>query len=149
MEAFDMARKLAFAGQYSPVPFSASPIYITSQLLAPELASCRVFVPIRYWTEEHVMDVAREIACILGPTEQFDVGLAPEESDPDKPGAAISSEPARVTKIDPHSGIVALRMGQQAWKAAYPRLTFEPIGYDEWRAQVDRGIASNPAAETL
>ncbi len=144
MEAFDMARKLEFAGRYSTIPFKASPIYITSQLAAPELSSCRVFVPLQHWTQEGVMDVAREIASTLGPTEQFDIGLAPEESDPNRPGAAKSGEPARLTKIDPQSPLLVLRLGDSTWKTNYPRLEFEAIGRDEWRRHVDRGIAVNP-----
>jgi hypothetical protein len=147
LEAFDMARKLELAGKYAVVPFKASPIYITSQVAAPELSSCRVFVPLRYWTQESIMDVARDIASTLGPMEQFDVGIAPEESDPDEPGAARSGEPVRLTKIDPESPLIVLRLDTEAWKAVYPRLEFEPIGHDEWRRTVDRGIATNPARE--
>jgi hypothetical protein len=144
-----MARKLALAGKYSSVPFKASPVYITSQVAAPELSSCRVFVPLQYWTVEGVMDVARDIASTLGPMEQFDVGIAPEENDPDEPGAARSGEPGRLTKIDPESPLLALRIEKSTYQAVYPRLDFEPIGYDEWRAHVDRGIASNPAREVI
>lgn len=144
MEAFDMARKLAVAGRHTTPPFMASPIYITSQIGAPELSSCRVFVPLRYWTEEGVMDVASEIASILGPLEQFDVGIAPDESPPSGPAAGRSGEPGRLTKIDPQSPVIALRLEDSTWRAVYPRLRFERIGLDEWRRHVDRGIAVNP-----
>lgn len=144
-----MARKLAFAGSHSTTPFKASPVYITSQIAAPELSSCRVFIPLQYWTQDGIMDVAREIASTLGPSEQFDVGIAPDENDPDGPGAARSGEPARVTKIDPQSSLLVLRLPSSTWKANYPRLDFEAIGPDEWRRHVDRGIASNPTSETL
>lgn len=87
------------------------------------------------------MDVAREIASILGPLEQFDVGIAPDESDPSGPGAARSGEPGRLTKIDPSAPLVALRLEDSTWKAEYPRLQFQPIGRDEWRRHVDRGVA--------
>lgn len=147
MEAFDMARKLEFSGRYSAVPFTASPVYITSQIAAPELSSCRVFIPLEHWTQEGVMDVAREVAATLGPSEQFDIGIAPEESHPEEPGAARSGEPGRLTKIDPESALLVLRLEKSTWKAAYPRLDFEPIGYAEWRQHLDRGIAVNPAAQ--
>jgi hypothetical protein len=142
-----MAHKLAIAGRHSRVPFTASPIYITSQVAAPVLASCRVFIPLRHWIRDGVMDVAREIACTIGPGEQFDIGLAPEESEPTGPAAGRSGEPGRVTKIDPSSPIVVLRMEGLAWRAEYPRLDFAAIGYDEWRSHVDRGIAANPVTE--
>jgi len=140
-----MAHKLSLAGQYSSPPFKASPVYITSQIGAPELSSCRVFIPLQFWTQEGVMDAAREIASTLGPLEQFDVGIAPDENDPSGPGAARSGEPGRLTKIDPRSPVIALRLDDSTWKAAYPRLSFEPIGRDEWRRHVDRGIAVDPA----
>jgi hypothetical protein len=147
VEAFDMARKLAFAGKHSPIPFMASPVYIGSQIAWPLLGSCRVFVPLEFWTDEGVMDVAREIASTLGPTEQFDVGIAPEMNDPNLPGGSISGEPARLTKIDPESDLLVLRLNDAAWKTHYPRLEFDPIGLDEWRRHVDRGIAANPVEE--
>lgn len=147
VEAFDMARKLALAGKYSAVPFTASPVYITSQIAAPELSSCRVFVPLQHWTRDGVMDVAREVASTLGPMEQYDIGIAPEGSDPNKPGPVQGGEPGRLTKIDPESPLIALRMDGLTWKATYPRLDFEAIGYDEWRTHVDRGFALNPVAE--
>jgi len=90
------------------------------------------------------MDVAREIASVLGPLEQFDIGIAPDENDPSGPGAARSAEPGRVTKIDPGSPVIALRLDDATWKAEYPRLSFVPIGHDEWRRHVDRGIAVDP-----
>lgn len=93
------------------------------------------------------MDVAREVASTLGPSEQFDIGMAPEESDPAEPGAARSGEPGRLIKIDPLSPTVVLRLDGSAWSAAYPRLEFQPIGHEEWRAHVDRGIAANPVEE--
>lgn len=142
MEAFDMARKLALAGRLSSVPFSASPIYITSQIAAPELSSLRVFVPREHWTRDGVMDVAREIAAILGPTEQFDIGIALEASSSRGPGASETGEPARVTKIARDSDVVVLRMEGEAWRATYPRLDFERIPFDAWRAQVDPGIGT-------
>jgi hypothetical protein len=80
--------------------------------------------------------------------EQFDIGIAPDESDPSGPGAARSGEPGRLTKIEPRSPIIALRLDASAWKATYPRLVFESIGWDEWRTHVDRGIAVNPVANT-
>ena len=79
------------------------------------------------------MDVAREIASVLGPLEQFDIGIAPDESDPSGPGASRSGEPARLTKIDPLSPVVVLRVEDSTWRAVYPRLNFERIGRDEWR----------------
>lgn len=90
------------------------------------------------------MDVAREITSTIGPMEQFDIGLVPDEIDPDLAGASRSGEPGRITKIDPLSPFFVLRMGDQAWKGTYPRLDFESIGFDEWRQHVDRGIAINP-----
>ena len=142
-----MARKLALAGKYSAVPFLASPVYITAQIAAPELSSCRVFVPLQHWTREGVMDVAREVASTLGPMEQYDVGITPEGFDPNKPGAVQGGEPGRLTKIDPESPLIALRLDELTWKATYPRLDFVPIGHDEWRTHVDRGFALNPTAE--
>ena len=149
MEAFDMARKLSLAGKYGSPPFTASPIYITSQIGAPELSSCRVFVPLQHWTEEGVMDVAREIASILGPFEQFDIGIAPLESAAAGPGAGRSGEPGRLTKIDPRSPVVVLRLQDDSWKAEYPRLAFTSIGRDEWRRHLDRGVAVDPVLGTV
>src|SRR5579884_162004 len=148
MEAFDMAWKLSLAGKLSPVPFKASPIYISSQVGSPMYGSCRVFVPMEHWTDEGLMDVAREIASTLGPTEQFDVGIAPEESAPDEPGASRSGEPARLTKLDPESDLILLMVDGFTWKANYPRLDFHRIGVDEWRSLVEYGGAANPVRET-
>ncbi|HEV3310239.1 MAG TPA: hypothetical protein VG815_06960, partial [Chloroflexota bacterium] len=110
MEAFDMARKLELAGRFSAPPFTASPVYITAQIAAPELSSCRVFVPFRYWTQDGLMDVAREIAATLGPMEQFDIGIAPEQTDTEGAGGPRGGEPGRLTKIDPQSPILVLRL---------------------------------------
>ncbi len=148
MEAFDMAWKLSLAGQYSPVPFKASPIYITSQVASPLYASCRVFVPMEHWTDEGVMEVAREIASTLGPSEQFDIGIAPEENALNEPGASRTGEPARVTKLDPEANVLLLLVEGSTWIARYPQLHFQRIGIDEWRAMVEYGIAANPTRET-
>lgn len=137
-----MARKLALAGKYSPVPFIASPIYITSQIAAPQLASLQVYVPPERWSEEAVMDVAREIASTLGPTEQYDIGIWLEKNSPYEPGAAATSGPgARVTKLDPGVNVIVLRMGDTAWRATYPRLDFERIGVNEWEMYIATGAA--------
>src|SRR5437660_293522 len=138
MEAFDMARKLEFAGQYSPIPYSASPIYITSQIGASLLGSCRVFVPLQYWTRDGVMTVAREISETLGPGEQFDIGIMATSGGREKPGTVTSGEPARLTKFNPESPVVYLMIEGESWKAKYPRLDFQPIRPDEWMRSVGR-----------
>jgi hypothetical protein len=89
------------------------------------------------WSEENVMTVAREVARVLGPTEQFDVGitLAQQVYDPNMPA---SGSTARLMKLNPNDPYVVLRIkdrvGDRAYRARYPRLQFERQGEDFWRS---------------
>ena len=75
MEAYDLSHKLAFAGRLSPVPFTTGPEFTNSVPAVPALSMVRIFVAPEDWSEENVFTVAREVARVLGPTEQFDIGI--------------------------------------------------------------------------
>jgi hypothetical protein len=138
MEAYDLSHKLAYAGRRSPVTFATGPEYTNAVPGVPVLAMLRIFVAREDWSLENVMAVAREVARVLGPTEQFDIGITQSENvyGPNVPAAG---ETARLIKLDPHGKEVLLRIGagltgDQVYAARFPRLAFELKGEDFWRS---------------
>jgi hypothetical protein len=90
----------------------------------------RLFILPEDWSIENVMIVAREVARILGPTEQFDIGitLARHEYNSNGPAAGVT---ARLTKLDSHGRETFLRisegfLGDTLYVAQFPRLSFTP-----------------------
>lgn len=146
MEAYDLSHKLAYAGRLSPVPFTTGPEFTNSVPAVPVLAMVRIFLAPERWSEENVLTVAREVARVLGPTEQFDVGItvSHQRYAPDAPAAG---NVARLIKLDRNDPAVVLRIRQgledQAYRARFPRLQFEPTGEDFWRSLYDAGAVKS------
>lgn len=143
MEAYDLSHKLAYAGRLSPVPFITGPEFTNSVPAVPVLSMLRIFVSAEDWSEENIKTVAREVARVLGPTEQFDVGIARSNLrsyDPDTPASGVT---ARLIKLNPRQPDVVLRVsdgvGDRAYRARFPRLQFEPMGEDFWESIYDAG----------
>ena len=137
MEAYDLSHKLAYAGTHSPVPFTTGPQYTNSVPGVPVLSMLRIFLQPEDWSEENVITVAREIARVLGSTEQFDVGMtqAQHAYDPNSSAAGIT---ARLMKLDRQSPQMVLRISggsaDKVYLARFPRLQFEPAGEDHWQS---------------
>src|SRR4051794_38045801 len=110
MEAYDLAHKLAYAGRRSPVPFSTGPEYTNSVPGVPVLSMLRIFVQQDDWSEENVKAVAREVARVLGPTEQFDIGIALQDLHVYTPNSPAAGVTARLMKLDPKSRELTLRI---------------------------------------
>ncbi|HEX8918102.1 MAG TPA: hypothetical protein VF898_06345 [Chloroflexota bacterium] len=137
MEAYDLARKLAYAGRRCTVPFMTGPEYTNGVPGVPVLSMLRIFLEPDQWSEENVQKVAREIARVLGPTEQFDVGitLSTHAYGPDVAAAGLT---ARLMKLNPNDATVLLRVsqgiGDRVYRARFPRLQFEDAGEDFWQS---------------
>lgn len=138
MEAYDLAHKLAYAGSHSPVPFFTGPEYTNAVPAVPVLSMLRIFIEPEHWSEENLKVVSREIARVLGPTSQFDVGMARvgrTQYGLDRPATGST---ARLIKLNPDDPQVVLRLrdgtGDRAFRARFPRLQFEPMGEDFWRS---------------
>lgn len=149
MEAYDLAHKLAYAGSHSPVPFSTGPEYTNSVPVVPVLSMLRVFVAPQDWSFENAQIIAREICRVLGPTEQFDVGMTlagRQVYDASLPATGVT---ARLTKLDKNDPHVLLRVradsADQLLIARFPRLQFEPSGEDFWRSIVAPGLVKLPS----
>jgi hypothetical protein len=149
MEAYDLSHKLAYAGVHCPVPFTTGPEFTNSVPGVPVLSMVRLFLQPEQWSEENVMTVAREVCRVLGPTEQFDVGITLAKQ---AYGANLSAAgaTARLIKLNPNDPQVVLRIkdktGDRAFRARYPRLQFEPLGEDFWRSTYAPG-AVKPASQ--
>jgi hypothetical protein len=137
MEAYDLARKLAFTGARCPVPFTTGPEYTNSVPGVPVLSMLRIFVEPKNWSDENVKVVAREVARVLGPMEQFDVGITLTDTIYG-PGRPAAGDTARVMKLDRSSPRVVLQISggeaDEAFEAWFPRLQWEPLGEDFWRS---------------
>jgi hypothetical protein len=150
MEVIDLSHKLAYAGTHSPVPFLTGPEYTNSVPGVPVLATLRIFVEPQNWSEENILTIAREIARILGPTEQYDIGITHTTTvyAPDVPAAGNT---ARIMKMDRESPEIRLLAsdgnGDRAFMARYPRLRFEPMEEQFWEGVYVTGavkVASQP-----
>src|SRR5947209_17592670 len=104
MEAYDLSHKLAYAGLRSPVPFHTGPEFTNSVPGIPVLSMLRIFLRPQDWSTENVMTVARELCRILGPTEQFDIGitLSRQPWGPNTPAAGATARLTKLNRRDPH-----------------------------------------------
>lgn len=140
MEVYDLSHKLAYAGTHSTVPFLTGPEYTNSVPGVPVLSTLRIFVDPENWSEENIMSIAREIARVLGPTEQYDIGIT-HTTTVYSPNVAAAGNTARLMKLDRESPEIRLLVsdgdGDRAFVARYPRLRFEPMTEDFWRGVYD------------
>ena len=138
MEAFDLAHKLAYAGNRSPVPFVTGPIYLNSVPAVPVCAQLRVFIEPSLWSAENVKIAAKEICRVLGATSQFDVGMTLAGKKSYDPNVSARGDTARLMKLKPDDpGVILLmegRVGDMLYGASFPRLQFEPVAEDSWRS---------------
>jgi hypothetical protein len=149
LEAFDLARKLAYAGTRSPVPFRTGPEFTNSVPGVPVCSMIRLFVPREHWSLEKVQVAAKEVCRVLGSNSQFDVGFAVAGKmryDADRPA---SGDTARLMKMDTHDRRVLLRIagrvGDMTYQARFPQLSFEQTGEDFWRSLYAPGAVKDPA----
>ncbi len=148
MEAYDLSHKLAYTGRHSPVPFSTGPEYTNSVPGVPVLSMVRIFIAPEVWSMDNVKKAAREICRVLGPTEQFDIGMTLAGRpiyDADLPAAGVT---ARLTKFNRNDPRVMLRLrdgnGDLDFVARFPGLRFEPSGENFWRSIVAPGMIKLP-----
>lgn len=150
MEVIDLSHKLAFAGRHSPVPFRTGPEYTNSVPGVPVLSTVRIFVDPEHWSQDNVFRIAREIARILGATQQFDIGIT-HTSTVYSPSLPAAGNTARLMKLDANSRDVRLLIrdgdGDRAYEARYPRLEFQPSGEDFWRSIYTAGAVKLPSQE--
>lgn len=138
MEAYDLSLKLAYAGARSPIPFTTGPEYTNSVPGVPVLSMLRIFLTPDVWSEENVLTVAREVARILGSTEQFDIGFTVSQQvyDANLPATGTA---ARLMKLDPRDPHIILRIAEgtadKVYGARFPRLQFERLPDDSWRPE--------------
>lgn len=149
MEAYDLSHKLAYAGRRSSVPFTTGPEFTNSVPGIPVLAMLRIFIPAELWSEDNVKTVAREVARVLGPGEQFDIGITLADNHAFDPNTPASGDTARLMKLDPKDPNIVLRIsrgiGDTIFTARYPRLQFEPAGEDVWRSIFAPGVVKDAA----
>ena len=147
MEVYDLSHKLAYAGRLSPVPYRTGPEYTNSVPGVPVLSTLRVFVEPQHWSAENILTVAREIARVLGATEQYDIGIT-HTTTVYAPNVPAAGNTARMMKLDRNSSRVLLWLqdenGDRVFEARYPRLQFEPIQEDFWRAIYDASAVKLP-----
>lgn len=142
MEAYDLAHKLAYAGQRSPVLFTTGPEYTNGVPAVPVLSMLRIFIRPQDWSEENIMTVAREVARVLGPTEQYDVGMtqAQHAYDPNAPAAGIT---ARLMKLDRGDPRIILRvqdgLAEKVYVGRFPKLQFELDSEGYWQSMYAPG----------
>jgi hypothetical protein len=138
MEAYDLSRKLSYAGARSPIPFTTGPEYTNSVPGVPVLSMIRIFVEPEHGTEGDLQTVAREVSRVLGPTEQYDVGITTSGRQAYDPSASASGVTARVMKLDRHDSKVVLRISDgiadKIFVARFPRLEFVQSGEDMWQS---------------
>src|SRR5579859_4047614 len=136
MEAFDLAHKLAYAGNRSPVPFVTGPIYLNSVPAVPVCAQLRVFIKQSLWSAENVKIAAKEICRVMGATSQFDVGMTLAGKKSYDANVSARGDTARLMKLKTDDPEVILflegRVGDMLFGASFPRLHFDPIGEDSW-----------------
>jgi hypothetical protein len=145
MDPYDLSHKLAYLGRLCPVPFVTGPDFTNSVPAVPVLSTVRIFVEPENWSDENVHIIAREICRVLGPTEQYDIGITHTNTvySPDIPA---SGNVARIIKLDRNSSRVVLLIrdgdGDRAFEAKYPRLQFEPSSETFWRSIYDTAAVS-------
>ncbi|HZU12616.1 MAG TPA: hypothetical protein VFB58_07225 [Chloroflexota bacterium] len=150
MDSYDLSHKLAYIGRLSPIPFATGPEYTNSVPGVPVLSMVRIFVEPANWSDANMRTIAREIARVLGPGEQFDIGIT-HTSTIYRPDLPAAGNVARMIKLDPDEPRVVLLIrdenGDRAFQAFYPRLRFEPIETDFWRSIYDIGAVKIPQQE--
>jgi len=138
MEAYDLSHKLVYIGERCKVPFTTGPEYTNSIPGVPVLAMVRIFIAPDLWSLDNVKSVAREICRVLGPTEQFDIGITVTDNRTYDPDSAAGGDTARLMKMNPKDPHVVLRVskgiGDEVFRARFPRLEFEEAGDDVWRS---------------
>jgi hypothetical protein len=148
MEVIDLSHKLAYAGTRSPVPFTTGPEFTNSVPGVPVLSMIRLFVPREHWSSENVRILAREVCRVAGSTAQFDIGFAVAGRTVYSAERAASGDTARLMKLDAKDPRVILRVaeaeGDVAYEARFPRLEFQRIGEDYWRAVYAPGAVKDP-----
>jgi hypothetical protein len=138
MEAFDLAHKLAYAGNRSPVPFVTGPLYLNSVPGVPVCAQLRVFIEPSLWSAENLKIASKEICRVLGATSQFDIGMTLAGKKSYDANVSARGDTARLTKLkadDP--GVILFlegRVGDMLFGANFPRLQFEFVEEDSWRS---------------
>jgi hypothetical protein len=144
VEAYDLSHKLAYLGRRSPVPFTTGPEFTNGVPAVPVLSMLRIFITPEDWSEENIFTVAREICRVLGPTEQFDVGMTLAGSPTYGTEVTVNGVTARLMKLDRNSPSVSLRIrggpADRLYLARFPRLKFEASGEDFWRSLVAPGL---------
>ena len=150
MEVYDLSHKLAYVGRLCPVPFHTGPQYTNSVPGVPVLSTLRIFVEPQHWSEENVFTIAREIARVLGSTEQYDIGITHTTGEY-APNLPASGNTARLMKLDATSPEVRLLLrdgdGDRAYEARYPQLRFEPMERDFWRSAYAAGAVKLPSQQ--
>lgn len=150
MEVIDLSHKLAYAGRLSPVPFRTGPEYTNSVPGVPVLSTVRVFVDPEHWSEDNIKAIAREIARVLGSSEQYDVGIT-HTTTVYAPNVPAAGNTARLMKLDRNSPRVLMRLqddnGDRVFEARYPRLQFVPTTEDFWRANYAPSAVKLPSQQ--
>jgi hypothetical protein len=138
MEAFDLAHKLAYAGNRSPVPFFTGPLYLNSVPAVPVCAQLRVFIDPKLWSEENLKIVSKEVCRVLGATSQFDIGMTLAGKKTYGENVSARGDTARLMKLEADEPRVVLflegRTGDMLFEGRFPRLQFEPIEGDSWHS---------------
>lgn len=147
MEAFDLAHKLEYAGNRSPIPFVTGPLYLNSVPGVPVCAQLRVFIDPNLWSEEHLKIVSKEICRVLGATSQFDIGMTLSGKKTYDEHVSARGDTARLIKLDAAEPRVQLfiegRVGDMLFEAQFPRLQFELLGEDSWRSAYAPGAVKH------
>lgn len=148
MDSYDLSLKLAYAGSRSPVPYTTGPEYTNSVPGVPVLAALRIFLRPEDWSDANVIIVAREICRVLGTAAQFDIGMTLAGTPAYEASRSAAGNVARLMKLDPRDATVTLRLrrdnGDVLFQARFPRLQFEPVGEDYWRAMYSTGAVKPP-----
>lgn len=138
MEAYDLSHKLSYLGRRCAVPFVTGPEYTNSVPGVPVLSQVRLFVEPRDWSRDNILAIAREVARVLGPTEQFDIGITLARHLEYTPHASAAGNTARLTKLDRDDPSMYLRISEGnedlVFRARFPGLRFEEVGEDFWRS---------------
>lgn len=150
MDVYDLSHKLAYAGRLCPVPFRTGPEFTNSVPGVPVLSTLRIFVDPDNWSAENVLVIARDIARVVGASEQYDIGITHTTGVYD-PNLPASGNTARLMKLDADSPSLELLVrdgdGDRAYRARYPRLQFEPAGFDFWRSIYSTAAVKLPSQE--
>lgn len=151
MDTYDLSHKLAYTGRRCPVPFTTGPEFTNSVPGVPVLSELRIFLEPDDWSIDNVFIVAREICRVLGPMEQFDIGITRGGVATYSAARAAAGNVARLTKLDPDSADVDLRISHEdrdfLYRARFPRLQFEEAGEDFWQAGYSTGAVKTTSQQ--